>query len=116
MTFVRDKETGKIMDPERRVILQSRGGRSDGYKHWEINWNGEVIGFTAMDTPTYGGETKNIIMRVDWFVASMKIPENLKDRRSEVMGVIKEAMEAYGLSYLPLKVESHIQFDSRLNY
>lgn len=113
MVFVRDKKTGKIMDPERNAILQSRGGRSDGYKHWEIDWNGEVLGFTARDHRQYGGETKNIPMGIEWFVASMKIPEGLKEKRSEIMGMIKESLDAEWKNS-GFQGCAVIKFDSRL--
>lgn len=114
MPFIRDRETGKIMDPERNAVLTSAGGLSNGFKHWEITWSGEIIAFTAQDTRKYGGETQNILMGVDWYVVSMKIPESLKPKRAEVMGLIKEALEAYGLMYAPKQVECHAKFNPRL--
>lgn len=114
MAFVRDKETNEIVDPERKAVLKHIKGYSTGDKDWEIHWNGEIIGFTARDNRQYGGETKNILMGIDWFVASMKIPQSLEGRRAEVMGIIKDAMEAYSLKYSRMKVDCHVQFDQRL--
>ncbi|QQG36856.1 MAG: hypothetical protein HYS17_03530 [Micavibrio aeruginosavorus] len=114
MSFILDSNTHTLRDPERNIELRSIRGYSTGDKDWEIHWNGEVIGFTARDNPKYGGETKNILMGIDWYVASMKIPQHLESKRAEVMGVIKEAMEAYGLKYSRMKVDCRVQFDQRL--
>lgn len=114
MAFIRDRETNEIVDPERNAVLKHIKGYSTGDKDWEIHWNGEVIGFTARDNRKYGGETKNILIGIDWFVASLKIPDSLKDKRSEIMGLIRDSMKAYGLKFPELNVECHVQFDQRL--
>lgn len=114
MVFIRDRQTGDIVDPERNAVLYQVAGSRSGYKDWEINWNGDVIGFSAKDTSSYGGETRNILEGMEWYVHSLKIPESHKDRRSEVMGIIKEALEAYVLVYAPRKIDSHVKFNPGL--
>lgn len=102
------------MDPERNAVLTDIGGRRDGFKHWQISWNGEIIGFTARDDGIYGGESQNVLLGIDWYVVSMKIPESLKPKRAEVMGLIKDALEAYGLKFSHTTVECHVKFNPRL--
>lgn len=114
MAFVRDKETRKVTDPERNAILEHTRGWSNGDKDWEISWNGEIIGFTARGTKTYGGETKNIPVAIEWFIASMKIPEHLAARKAEVIGIIKEAMEVQGLGPSFPDGPVTVKFDQRL--
>ncbi len=94
MPFVRDKKTGEIVDHERNAVLRSVQGYSSGYKEWEIDWDGEVFGWMAKDTRKYGGPHQNTPIGIDWFVASMKIPESLKDRRVEIMEMIKDSLQA----------------------
>ncbi len=73
-----------------------------------------MIGFTAKDTRKYGGETQNIPVGIEWFIASMKIPENLKDKRSQIMEMIKNSMEAQGLGPSFEGYPSTVVFDPRL--
>lgn len=101
MAFIRDRETGDIMDPERDAILISKGGGGDSYKFWELIWNGQAIGFMAKDTNTYGGEHRRALLAIHWLIVSMDIPEDLRPRREEIKGLIKESMEATWLYHVP---------------
>lgn len=113
MAFQLDKETGKIIDPERNIRLIGAGGLSDGIKLWEIEWGEKRFEFKAKDSRAYGGAMGNTPIGVHWFVASMKIPENLKGRRAEIIKIIEESLKAkWKLS--GWEGEATIEFDSRL--
>jgi hypothetical protein len=113
MAFITDKETGKIMDQERNAVLESVRGYSTGDKEWSINWNGEIFSFMARDIKTYGGDTKNIPIAIEWLVTSMKIPKHLEEKRSEIMGMIKESLEVRGIG-AGFAGPSIVEFDPRL--
>ncbi|MES9822817.1 MAG: hypothetical protein ABW127_00130 [Candidatus Thiodiazotropha endolucinida] len=97
MAFKRDSEINRIVDHGRKAVLKCVMGHPSGHKDWEIDWNGEVFGFTGLDTITYGGERKNTPLAIEWVITSMKIPESMNDKRDEIMAMIKEALEAEGL-------------------
>lgn len=113
MGFIRDKETNKIIDKERNAELISVMGYSSGHKEWKINWGDESFKFTAKDTMTYGGERQNTPIAVEWFVESMKIPESLADKKSKLLAMVKEALEAKGVGARfkgPAVVKFHQRF------
>ena len=77
--------------------------------------NGQTFRFIAKNNNIYGGEKKNKVVAIEWFIASMQIPEKLKDKRSEVMGLIKETMEVHGMMGRPnWDGKSTVKFDQRL--
>jgi hypothetical protein len=114
MMFVRDWETGRVKDPEQNAVLSPVRGYSSGHKDWQLNWNGDVFGFTAKDTTHYGGKTENIPIGIEWFIASINIPETLQSKRPEIIKMIKEAMEAEGLGVSFDGYPSKVIFDPRL--
>ncbi len=114
MPFIRDKETGGVKDSERNAELVIVRGYRSGDKDWKINWNGDVFGFTAKDTTQYGGKTGNIAVSIEWFIASMDIPDKLKEKRADIMTMIKEAMEVEGMGVGFDGRPSTVVFDSRL--
>lgn len=113
MAFRCDEQTGKVIDDDNDAELISVRGFSDGTKQWEIVWGDKVFGFKARDTITYGGERDNTPVAIEWFIASMQIPENLTEKRGELMGMIKDALMAKGLS-ARFKGPVSVKFDQRL--
>lgn len=61
----------------------------------------------------YGGKTQNIPMGIEWLIASMKIPEDLKEKRSEIMGMIKESLEVRWATS-GFEGQAIVKFDQRL--
>lgn len=97
MPFVYDSKTHNFVDFDYDAELISIRGFSDGTKVWKIRWGDEEFGFHARDTVTYSGPRNNTPESVEWFVTSMQIPENLANRRIQIMDLIKESLEGRGL-------------------
>lgn len=113
MAFILDPITRKIVDHDRKAELISIQGYSSGHKTWEIKWKEDSFRFDAKDTNIYGGENGKTPISVEWFIASMDIPEKLADRRLEIIAMIKESLEVMGaMKGLPRKV--YVKFDPRL--
>ena len=115
MAFIKDNETHSVSDPDRKLKLLSVRGFSTGDKEFQIIWGDDSFSFVAKDTIHYGGERGQTPIGVDWFVGSMKIPDVLMDRKLEIMGIIKEALEAqWKWKGSPFSGEATVRFDPRL--
>ena len=83
MPFVNELGGGvrRTIDYDRNIILKGIRGWGEGHKEYEIDWNGQTFRFMAKNNNIYGGEKKNKVVAIEWFIDSMQIPEKLKDKR-----------------------------------
>lgn len=114
MAFLRDEKTNKVIDPERNAVLRGIQGFTSGFSDWEIQWSEGTIGFRAKDKTKYGGENGKTPIAVDWFIASVKIPESLKARRAEAFAMIEDSLKGYGSGLIGYRVKTTVEFDPQL--
>lgn len=102
MPFVNERDNLQTIDYKRNATLKfigKTGGSSQNIDCYELVWNGHVINFhTSLDHESHSvGDTK--IFTLVHNINFLKIPEALKDKKSEILRLIQEALEEYGISY-----------------
>lgn len=122
MTFVNEKtEDGKwrTVDRERNVILSKVSGPdAEGQYDCELIFNELPIRFVAVSGMKIHGKPKlgeKTQYEMNWHIFRLFIPENLQDHKSEITGLIKEALEVWGWNYRTDNAHSvSVQFSPNL--
>ena len=114
MVFVSNYVEQKVVDVERDVTLITRGGEDrERMSSFEMNWQGQLIKFLAIrEQGATIANHKNIVV---WEVVGVDIPPSLHKKKSEILSMIKEGLDAYGLYYSCRHVaEVKVKFSEKL--
>ncbi|NQZ13545.1 MAG: hypothetical protein HRT94_01805 [Alphaproteobacteria bacterium] len=96
MPFVNEQEHKRTIDHDRNIILRPFRNLPEGYQVFQLDYNGDLIEFYAIQKITLDDPNP---AHIDWSIEILKIPDSLMNRRKEVKDVIVEAMMVFGLSY-----------------
>lgn len=104
MTFISDYPNRRTYDPERNVELKFTYGDRDGYENYELLWDNLKIGIGT--TKISNKRDSNEKFDVTWNIQKVGIPSNLPYTKSEVLQMVRDAFEAYGLFHDKDRVDS----------
>jgi hypothetical protein len=91
-----------VIDRERDIFLihvrgsGSGGGQGDGYippHHYSLSYEGLIVKFEA-EVRSHE-KTKNCLVR-NWVVKNLTLPPELKDKKNQVIELLKEAIAVHG--------------------
>lgn len=94
------------IDKQLNVFLVMLGGRGREEEHPEtyaLSWKGDVIRFEAERD---GKDTFGTGVDMSWKIFHIAIPPNLEEQRQEILGVLREAIDAHGSIYKREQVKS----------
>lgn len=98
MAFENDYPNRQTIDRESGTYLRHERGINHPNTHiFSFYWKGERMEFYAEENPKYDDNNKEIA--IDWTFFQVDIPPYMQDKREEIAGMIKQALEEYGYSY-----------------
>jgi len=100
------------VDKDRDVFLVMLCGQGREEEHPEVyalSWKGVIIRFEA-ERDCKGMFVSGVDMF--WHIFNIEVPLHFEDQRQEILGVLKEAIDAHGSVYKREQVKSvHIDID-----
>lgn len=111
MAFVNEKYPLRTVDSERGIILSSERGYSTGHHDYKIVWQDAAFEFNALETIETDRKT---YAKIHWEIGSVKIPDNLQDKRAEVFKIIEEALAVRSHKGESENVDVTIKFHPRI--
>jgi hypothetical protein len=91
------------------VALEGRGPDGDRPETYAFSWKNEVIRFEA--SINSGNEIASDF-DLFWCIYKIKIPPHLASKHDEILNDLKEAIDAYGMTYKREHIKSvHIEID-----
>lgn len=108
------------IDRERNVFLVVTNIWGGGYEgtpedyDYVLSWQDELIPFAAVQK-LGGNKVDGVVM--SWQVHRLEVPSTLRDRKDDVLQLIREALDAQGWLYDRNRLASvDVQFDSLATY
>ncbi len=94
MAFVKDmnEKPWKIIDEQKNAVFRYKkgtGGSSDPMEVFELCWNDDVI--TAVVKPNVLNNKE-----IEYQLRAITIPDALKAKKEEIIGLVTEALDVYG--------------------
>lgn len=106
MAFVNERQhrPRRTIDYDRNVTLYrvgASGGSSEHIETFELHWNGSIISFATKQTTIDNGAKGDL----HHDVMGLEIPEDLVDKKDQILDLIREALDEFGTYWNRDKVD-----------
>lgn len=101
MAFVNDFENRRTVDVERNIILRAPTAGPERSVFFELEMEDEVVKFMATYELHRTGEKHKDrnVCNINWRIVQTSIPESMKDKKDEIWGIVREALDVYGFGH-----------------